>query len=276
VTTPGPASAFDAATAVRRRPGDPTADSAGVTTATYDAHLDAGWSIGGKPNGGYLLAVVANAALDAVDRRHALATSGHFLRPPAGGPAEIRVEVMKTGRTVATARASLWQGDRPCLDVLVTAGDLPTGDPEHVGAPMPDLPPPEACRARQPDDLPVELLDHVDVRLDPETVPFHRRTGIPLIRGWMRFHDGADAEALALLLAVDVCPPTVFHLGRMGWAPTVELTCLLRGVPAAGWLAFEAKATMLAGGWFDEEASVWDTTGLLVAQSRQLALAGRS
>ena len=30
---------------------------------------------------------------------------------------------------------------------------------------------------------------------------------------------------------------------------------------------------MLADGWFDEEATVWDSTGRLVAQSRQLALA---
>jgi acyl-CoA thioesterase len=265
-------SAFDAATTVRRRCAGPPQEG---ESATYDVDLDAGWSIGGRPNGGYLLAVVANAVLDASGRQHALATSGHFLRPPQGGPAEIRVEVMKTGRTVAAARAALWQHGKPCLDVLVTAGDLPKDDPEHVGVAPPVMPPPEQCRARQQDDIPVELLDHVDVRLDPETVPFHQRTGRPVIRGWMRFHDGADADALALLLAVDVCPPTVFHLGRMGWAPTVELTCLLRGEPAPGWLAFEAKATMLAGGWFDEEATVWDSAGLLVAQSRQLALAGR-
>jgi hypothetical protein len=28
---------------------------------------------------------------------------------------------------------------------------------------------------------------------------------------------------------------------------------------------------MLQGGWFDEEAEVWDERGALVAQSRQLA-----
>jgi acyl-CoA thioesterase len=264
-------SSFDAATAVSRRAGS------AADTPVYDVDLDAGWSIGGKPNGGYLLAVLGRAALDAVGRSHALATSGHFLRPPSGGPAEIRVEVMKTGRTVSTARAVLWQNDKACLDVLVTAGELPTDAPEHAGYPQPAMPPPEQCQARQQDDIPVELLDHVDVRLVPETVPFHRaeagrRDVEPVIRGWMRFHDGADADALALLLAVDVCPPTVFHLGRLGWAPTVELTCLLRREPAPGWLAFEAKATVLAGGWFDEEATVWDSTGALVAQSRQLAL----
>jgi len=267
-------SSFESATAVRRRSGS-------QGSATYDVDLDAGWSIGGKPNGGYLLAAVANAALDAVGRPHALATSGHFLRPPSGGPAEIRVEVMKTGRTVSTARTVLWQSDKPCLDVTVTAGELPKDEPEHSGFAQPPMPPPEQCRERQQDDIPVELLDHVDVRLVPDTVPFHRaqeqRNGVePVIRGWMRFHDGADADALALLLAVDVCPPTVFHLGRMGWAPTVELTCLLRREPAPGWLAFEARATLLAGGWFDEEATVWDSTGALVAQSRQLALVGKS
>ena len=266
-------SGFAAATAVRRH--DATDYDVSARWLRYDVDLDAGWSIGGRPNGGYLLAVLANAATDAVHRPHALATSGHFLRPPSGGPAEIRVEVMKEGRTVSTARATLWQEGRACLDVLVTAGELPKDDPEHVGFPRPEMPPPEECRARQQDDIVVELLDHVDVRLVPDTVPFPRERvagAEPVIRGWMRFHDGADADALALLLAVDVCPPTVFHLGRMGWAPTVELTCLLRAEPAPGWLAFEARATMLAGGWFDEEATVWDSAGRLVAQSRQLAL----
>src|SRR5205823_14140362 len=135
-----------------------------------------------------------NAALDAVGRRHALATSGHFLRPPSGGPGQVRVEVMKTGRTVSTARATLWQDDRACLDVLVTAGELPSEQPEHVGVQPPTMPAPEDCRARQQDDIVVELLDHVDVRLDPVTVPFHRPphapAAPPVIRGWMRFRDG--------------------------------------------------------------------------------------
>jgi hypothetical protein len=91
----------------------------------------------------------------------------------------------------------------------------------------------------------------------------------------MALRDGSAADVHALLLAVDVAPPTVFRLGLMGWAPTVELSALLRGVPAAGWLAFEAEATVVGGGWFDENATVWDSTGRVVAQARQLALIGR-
>jgi hypothetical protein len=67
----------------------------------------------------------------------------------------------------------------------------------------------------------------------------------------------------------------VFNLEKLGWAPTVELTFLLRGVPAPGWLSFQAEATFVADGWFDENATVWDSTGRLVAQSQQLALLGR-
>lgn len=260
-------SRFAAATAVRRRSGDAT---------VYDVDLDAGWSIGGKPNGGYLMAVLARAGIDAVDRPHPLAVSGHFLRPPSGGPAEVRVEVVKTGRTASTVRATLWQDGKARLDSLVTAGELSGGPVDYAAVQMPALPSPEECRSRAEAPFRVELLDHVDVLLDPATAPFPHPNGVPVIQGWMRFHDGADVDELGLALAVDAMPPTVFHLEKLGWAPTVELTFLLRGMPAPGWLAFRAEATLVADGWFDEAATVWDSTGRLVAQSRQLALLGRS
>lgn len=261
-------SRFAAATAVSRSAAD---------EAVYDVDLDLGWSIGGKPNGGYLMAILARAGLDAVGRPHPLAVSGHFLRPPDGGPAQVHTEVVKSGRTVATVRSTLWQNGKACLDTLVTAGELAGGPVDYAAVDMPGLPSPEECRSRAADSpFHVELLDHVDVLLDPATAPFPTPNGVPMIQGWMRFRDGADADELALTLAVDAMPPTVFHLDKLGWAPTVELTFLLRGAPAPGWLAFRAAATLVADGWFDEEALVWDSTGRLVAQSRQLALLGRS
>jgi acyl-CoA thioesterase len=255
---------FDDVTALRRR-GDAT---------TYDADLHPGWSILGKPNGGYLLVVLARAGCDVVDTTHPLAISGHYLRAPAPGPAEVRAEVLRHGRRVSTSRATLWQGDKPCIDALVTSGELHDVAVDWSSAAPPPMPPPDECLAGGNPHFTIELSDHVDVRTDPATSPFPEPTGEALIRFWFRLRDGTEPDVLALLLAADAGPPTVFNLGRFGWAPTVELTVLLRGLPAPGWLRVEARTRLLADGWFDEETTIWDSTGRLVAQSRQLALSG--
>jgi Thioesterase-like superfamily len=74
---------------------------------------------------------------------------------------------------------------------------------------------------------------------------------------------------------VDGLPPVVFGLGASGWAPTVELTWYMRAVPVPGPLRVATRGRSVGGGWFDEEAEVWDAAGTLVAQSRQLGRVGR-
>src|SRR5690606_28920258 len=95
---------FDLATAVRDR-GD---------GRTFDLDVDAGWTVGPKPNGGYLLAAAARAAGVAVqaagaDHPHPLAATAHYLRAPDAGPAEIVVDVLRLGRGASQARATLSQ-----------------------------------------------------------------------------------------------------------------------------------------------------------------------
>ena len=255
---------FDDVTAIRRQ-GD---------TSTYDVDLHPGWSIVGKPNGGYLLAVLARAGCDAVDTAHPLAISGHYLRAPSAGPAEVRAEVLRHGRRVSTSRATLWQGDKPYIDTLLTSGELHNVAIDWSSAAAPTMAPPEDCLEGGNPHFSIELYEHVEVRVEPATSPFPEPTGDALIRFWFRLRDGSQPDVLALILAADAGPPTVFNLERYGWAPTVELTVLLRGLPAPGWLQVEARTRLLADGWFDEETTVWDSTGRLVTQSRQLALSG--
>ena len=52
---------------------------------------------------------------------------------------------------------------------------------------------------------------------------------------------------------------------------TVELTVLVRAVPAPGWLVERQRARLLEDGWLDEECDIWDSRGRLVCQARQLA-----
>jgi len=122
------------------------------------------------------------------------------------------------------------------------------------------------------------VLEVGDLRLDPATAGWAvgRPGGRACVQAWFRFHDGREPDPLVLLLAVDALPPTTFELGRMGWAPTLELTAHVRARPAPGWLRLRHESRNMAGGMFEEDCEVWDSTGRLVAQSRQLALQPRS
>ena len=258
--------AFDLATAVRGGPEH------------WSAEVDPGWTVAGRPNGGYLLALATRAALEAAGQPHPLAVSAHFLSPADPGPAELEVRRLRGGRSLSTARVTLVQGGQARLEALVTAGRIdPEAAPGWRRATGPaGLAPVEAClpaRPELPGGLRADLLDHLDLRVDPATVGWvaGRPGGRLEMRGWVRFSDGRPADPLALLQVVDALPPSSFDLGLPGWAPTVELTVYLRGLPAPGWLACVVTGQLWQGGWFDEEAEVWDSAGRLVAQSRQLA-----
>ncbi len=101
-------------------------------------------------------------------------------------------------------------------------------------------------------------------------------TGEARIRGWFAFADHEPIDAIALLLVADAFPPPVFNTGLpVAWAPTVELTVHIRGVPAPGPLRCSFRSRFVHDGLLDEDGEIWDSTGVLVAQSRQLALTPR-
>jgi acyl-CoA thioesterase len=258
--------AFDLATAVRGGP------------ERFTTEVDPGWTVAGRPNGGYLLALVTRAALEAVGQPHPLAVSAHFLAPAEPGAAELEARRLRAGGRLSTARVTLAQEGQARLEALVTAGRIDADAApgwRRAGGPA-GLPPVEACvpaRPELPGGMRANLLDHIDLRIDPATAGWvaGRPGGRLEVRGWVRFSDGRPPDPLALLQVVDALPPSSFDLGLPSWAPTVELTVYLRGLPAPGWLACVVTGQLWQGGWFDEDAVVWDSAGNLVAQSRQFA-----
>jgi hypothetical protein len=93
------------------------------------------------------------------------------------------------------------------------------------------------------------------------------------VRGWFAFADHRPSDPLSLALAADGFPPAVFHLELpSGWVPTVELTVHVRDVPAPGPLRAVFRTRFVTNGMFEEDSELWDSTGRLVAMSRQLAL----
>jgi len=236
----------------------------------------------GAVNGGVLLATAARAVLDTSPHPYPVATSAHFLRRPRPEPAQFRVAWLKQGKTAATARATLLQGGACVMESTITTGTLddPGGDTLSWACGPPALPPLSECtRLASPSGRPPRggFASHVDLRLDPATAGWlaGRPRGVPEMRAWFRLSEDRDPDAYLLALAVDSLPPVVFGLARVGWSPTVELTWHMRGVPAPGLLRVATRCRRVSGGWFDEEAEVWDSADRLVAQGRQLARVGR-
>ncbi|MFC7644558.1 thioesterase family protein [Streptosporangium lutulentum] len=208
-----------------------------------------------------------------------MTTGAQFLRAPRPGPARVRLEQIKTGRTATMTRATLVQDDRSFIETLVTTATLADVAPDWMDGPPVVMPPLEEC-VRLPDPKPesnMTLNAQMEMAFDPPTIGWldGRPTGRPEARAYFRMAEPQDPDPYVLALAVDALPPVVFSAGERGWAPTVDLTWHLRALPAPGWLTLLGSGRMISDGWFDEEVEVRDSTGRLIAQSRQLARVGR-
>ena len=159
------------------------------------------------------------------------------------------------------------------LTVTAVLADLsaPVGtmlDPQFT-VPAPAIPPPEACADRGDLDQGVELplLSRVEVRV-------RRDAGVhATVDGWVRLRDGSPPTSTTLPLFADAFPPALHAtVGRVGWVPTLELTVHVRRRPEPGWVQAHITCDDVAAGLMIETGSLWDSSGALVARSRQLGM----
>ncbi|MCC5858456.1 MAG: thioesterase family protein [Ectothiorhodospiraceae bacterium] len=248
------------------------------SSGRYRTHLHPAWNIGDKPNGGYAAASLIRAMAQLAGREDPVTVTTHYLRPGvAGQDAEIRTELVRSGRRTVNTAASLHQDGKERLRCLAAFGDL--SDAADAGRPTLSLPPvqlapPEHCHTRSGEDQGIDLP--INSRLELRMAPEYAEPGAAgraEIAGWVRFLDGRPTDAAALPLFADAFPPAVFSLlGRVGWVPTLELTVQVRRRPAPGWIAARFHTQDLHNGLLVEDGELWDETGALVARSRQLAM----
>lgn len=246
----------------------------------FGGRIHAAWNIGNTPNGGYLMALAANA-LGQLAPAHPdpLSVTAHYLRPSQGGEdCRIDTQLLRAGKSVSTLRGSLGQAGKPRLEVLAAFGNLgadaDAGTIAPVALPVPGLPPAEQCPERSGDSQGVLL--HIQQRLEIRLHPQQAQAGaarVPVVSGWVRFRDGRDPDPLSLLLFADAFPPSLFGLlGPVGWVPTIELSVHVLRRPRPGWILGQFTTTSLANDRMVEDGALWDSSGQLVAQSRQLAV----
>jgi hypothetical protein len=225
--------------------------------------------------------MATRALTGATGRPDPVTVTAHYLSPGRPGSVRIVTQILKEGKRFATGTATMFSGARPLLAVLGTLGDLSQAEgPELIEGAPPELPAPEHCVRVQPAGaFPPPFMGQVDLRLHPDDAAFAtgRQSGQPLMRGWFRLPGAEPVDTLALLCAVDAFPPTAFNARLpIAWTPTVELTAHIRARPAPGWLRCRFATRFVSSGFLEEDGEVWDSTGRLVGQSRQLALVPRA
>jgi len=246
--------------------------------------IDPGWHVLRGPNGGYVAAIVLRALGLAVDdpARAPRSLTVHYTAPPVAGPITIETALERRGRSLSTVSARMTQEGR-LLALALGAFSIPREGLDFQHLPMPAVAPPAAASPMP--------------RREGETIPIHGRyeyrwaVGEPpwsgaseaVCGGWIRLAEGPRAADAALVAAyTDAWPPASFSWARpgqnVGGLPTIDLTIHFRAplplqdAAADEWHLAVFRSRVARHGFVEEDGEVWSEGGVLVAQSRQLAL----
>jgi acyl-CoA thioesterase len=257
--------AFDDGTAVAR-------DGDGRATA----QVGPTWSNGAGPgiNGGLFAALTARAVADETGLPPRSLTI-HYLAPPELGPVDLALTIPRRGRTTAFARVELSQGERHVAQAMAVCTAWRDDAPTFADATPPDVPPLEQCTPVDPSHPRVPpLLANYEMRMamDPSRRP-------AALGGWIRTAEPRIADHVSLAAMTDAfMPPAFFRPNEAVLVPTLELTIHFRGRPPAGehpWIMGAFTSRTAAGGVVEEDGELWSADGVLLVQSRQLALMRR-
>jgi acyl-coenzyme A thioesterase PaaI-like protein len=250
-----------------------------IAPGRYRVTLSNYYTVFGRPNGGYLQCVMANAALAAASEagsthQHATAVTTNYIGAPEVGPLEAVTTVRRVGRGASFVHVLLEQEGKPTTESLVTLGTLRAdGRLRYHDATAPVLPALEECVRSEPSEI--NIMSVADLRLDPETIKWW--FGEPVeraeIRGYIRLSDGASEwDAWSVLFASDALPPATFPIGSSGWVPTLQLSSYVRTIPTSEWLTVRQWCVSVQDDLVDERCELFDQEGRLVASSSQLAM----
>jgi len=211
----------------------------------------------------------------------------HFLQAPEEGPVLIETTIERGGRSLSSLSARMSQ-DGATMALALSAFSVPWRGPEIAELAMPEVAPPGP--GRDPGTL--IPLDHGPafaryITLQPRFggMPFADPGQAMDTGGWLGLVEPRPLDALALAFFTDALIPTPFlRLPGPAPAPTIDITIHFRtALPRPGrdgaaadpheLVLARTRSQLIHEGFFEEDALIWAEDGVLLAQSRQLALA---
>ena len=270
---------------VTETPWDATTVTA-LGEGRYAATIGREWVLALAPQGGLIAAVAARAMASELHTDEGVpqplrSMHGVFVSPVPAGPVEIDVTVLRRGRSVSQAQATLRAPDATTGYTALAVFGAERPGFTFTELEFPDVPaaedqpsfrdplPPEAgVRDRWPMPFWDEVLEGRPAIGHPFWDPTPRDQARSAC--WFRFDDQpltADGrlDPLALFVLADVMPNAVFE--RIGpteeryFAPSTDLTTHLFGPTTPGWILADYKAHLAGEGYASVEAALWDPRG---------------
>jgi len=244
------------------------------TSFSYSGHITGNWSINGVPNGGYLMAILANGMIQAGQMKSTPIITANFLNRCEPGDAEVLIEKMSASRQFSRFQAKLQQSGKEKIRAFGTfANENNECVLESYEVPAPEIAELEKCIS-VPEIPDYTLFSQLDVRLDPACAGWMsgKLSDRSESKGWIKFKKDRSLDALSILLIADSFPPAVLaSQGVVAWVPTIEFTLNIRNMPASDWLKCFFRTRFITCGLLEEDGEIWDQNGNLIAISRQIA-----
>ncbi len=234
------------------------------------------WSVNYVPNGGYLMALVANAMMQQVEEEATAAViTANYVARCKPGKADIVVDKFSGSRQFDRVQANLIQNDKERIRVFGTFAKAGQGNSEiHYEKKPPILQPVGECIGMPYFSDGYSIFEQLDVRLDPNCAGWLEGKLINKSehKGWIKFKDERPFDLLSLLLLADSFPPPVFaSQGMVAWVPTIEFSVNVRAIPESNWLKAVFRTRFITSDLLEEDGELWDENDNLVAISRQIA-----
>ena len=244
---------------------------------------DTNYFVGQTPHGGYLMAMMHKALVSVLPHTAAINSNVLYMDRTDADEVELHVETFKLGKGTSSGQVKLIQQDKINCTFTAICSDLDKLDGFND---MP-TPLPNTYHDFSENEFITMNYDNVQKGFTPSFIqqlnltvhPEHSwwlkkdfdRAGEARCSGYIEL-DGGIPDQFALSYFSDILPPVVTNkYGPIGWIPTLSLTTNIRQLPKTQKLFIDGVAKDLNNGFFEQDCSIWDLEGYLVATSRQLA-----
>ena len=242
----------------------------------YTAEVSENWSIGNTANGGYSMTLAARVMSEFLEHKDPLSISAHYLDRVDFGSTEFHVTHLSSSKSLSTARVELIQDNKIKIIFIGTFTDFSfKNDMNIYERDVPNFPEYNSCEViPYKEGFNPKLDKNIEKAYAQDSLWWKKDIDNPssTLNLYMSWPEKDNVDLFDLVLFLDATTPPIYNkLGTVGWVPTISLASHVRGLPSEGPLKVIAKTEFVTGGFMEEDREIWDSSGKLVGQSKQMA-----